>query len=458
MLKDYFDLKRIHPAPLATFRILFGCLMLVALVRFWVNGWIYSLYIEPDFHFKYFGFEWVDDLGQFTYVLYALAIVACFGIILGYRYRLAVVAFFVLFTYTELIDKTTYLNHYYFTSCVAFLLCFLPAGDYFSLDARRKGIKITTIPAWMIDSLKLFLAIVYFYAGIAKINSDWLLQAQPLSLWLSSKYHLPFIGGLLQLKWVHYAASWSGMLYDVFIPFFLLYPKTRRIAFVFVVLFHVMTKIFFPSIGMFPYIMLFSATIFFNVEWHQSLIKKLKTLLKKAAVFLQYFKDTNKFPLRPLAFSPKGYVLPLFLCFFAVQILFPFRYLAYPGELFWNEEGYRFSWRVMLMEKKGYTTFKVKDSINQKTFYVDNADFLTPFQERQMSFQPDFILEYAHYLADHFTQQGHQNVQVFADSFVALNGRPSQRFIDPTVDLARQKASFKHKTWVLPFADEIQGL
>ena len=239
--------------------------MLVALIRFWVNGWIHSLYIEPDFHFKYFGFEWVDDLGQFTYVLYALTIAACFGIILGYRYHLAMVAFFVLFTYTELIDKTTYLNHYYFTSCVAFLLCFLPAGDYFSLDARRKGIEFTTIPAWMIDSLKLFLAIVYFYAGIAKINSDWLLQAQPLSLWLNSKYHLPFIGGLLQLKWVHYAASWSGMLYDVFIPFFLLYPKTRRIAFVFVVLFHVMTKIFFPSIGMFPYIMLFSATIFFNV-------------------------------------------------------------------------------------------------------------------------------------------------------------------------------------------------
>jgi hypothetical protein len=257
---------------------------------------------------------------------------------------------------------------------------------------------------------------------------------------------------------VHYAASWSGMLYDVFIPFFLLYPKTRRIAFVFVVLFHVMTKIFFPSIGMFPYIMLFSATIFFNVEWHQSLIKKLKTLLQKTTVFLQYFKDKNKFLLSSVEYLPKAYVLPLFVCFFVLQILLPFRYMAYPGELFWNEEGYRFSWRVMLMEKKGYTTFKIKDSINQKSFYVNNTDFLTPFQERQMSFQPDFILEYAHHLADHFTQQGHQNVQVFADSFVALNGRPSQRFIDPTVDLASQKASFKHKTWVLPFADEIQGL
>lgn len=458
MLKDYFDQKKIHPAPLATFRILFGCLMLVALIRFWVNGWIYSLYIEPDFHFKYYGFEWVDDLGQFTYVLYVIAIVACLGIILGYHYKFSVMVFFVLFTYTELIDKTTYLNHYYFTSCVAFILCFLPAGDCFSLDARRKGIEVNSIPKWTVDSLKFFLAIVYFYAGIAKINSDWLVQAQPLSLWLSSKYHLPLIGGLLQEKWVHYVASWSGMLYDVFIPFFLWNHKTRRIAFFFVVLFHIMTKIFFPSIGMFPYIMLFAATIFFKVKWHKNLLVKLKMLLHKASGFFQNNIDDRKPPLSLTAFSPKGYVLPLLLCFFAVQILFPFRYLVYPGELFWNEEGYRFSWRVMLMEKKGYTTFKVKDGLSQKTFYINNADFLTPFQERQMSFQPDFILEYAHHLANHFTQQGYQNVQVFADSFVALNGRPSQRFIDPKVDLAKEKESFNHKIWVLPFADEIQGL
>lgn len=152
------------------------------------------------------------------------------------------------------------------------------------------------------------------------------------------------------------------------------------------------------------------------------------------------------------------WVLLIFAVFFAIQLLFPFRYAAYPGELFWNEEGYRFSWRVMLMEKKGYTTFKIRDSISKKYFYVDNTDFLTPFQERQMSFQPDFILEYAHYLADHFEQQGHKNIQVFADSFVALNGRQSQRFIDPTIDLNQEVESFKRKTWVLPLNDEIHGL
>ena len=458
MLKSYLTKSKVHPAPLAVFRIIFGLLMLVALIRFWTNGWIYSLYIEPDFHFKYYGFSWVKDLGNYTYLLYSSCIIAVVGIILGYRYRLSIILFFLLITYSELIDKTTYLNHYYFTSCISFLLCFLPAAHYFSIDAIQKEKSIDTIPSWMVDGIKLFLCIVYFYAGLAKINSDWLLEAQPLTLWLTSKYDIPLIGEILKYRWVHYAASWSGMLYDVFIPFFLLYPKTRSIAFVFVILFHIMTKIFFPSIGMFPYIMIFGATIFLDVQWHKNqleFLRKFSTKFSQKFNFLKLKLTTSK---ANVSFKPKQYILPLFISFFIIQIFLPFRYLTYPGELFWNEEGYRFSWRVMLMEKKGYTTFKIKDSINQKTFYVDNADFLTPFQERQMSFQPDFILEYAHYLANHFEKQGHQNIQVFADSFVALNGRPSERFIDPSTDLNQEIESFKHKKWVLPLKDEIHGL
>jgi len=144
--------------------------------------------------------------------------------------------------------------------------------------------------------------------------------------------------------------------------------------------------------------------------------------------------------------------------FFAVQILFPWRYFLYPGELFWTEEGFRFSWRVMLMEKAGYVQFKVKDTQTGKWFYVDNSDFLTSFQEKQMSFQPDFILQYAHYLADHFKSQGHRNLAIYVESYVALNGRRSQPYINPDVNLLEYEDSFQHKTFILPFTDEIKGL
>ena len=112
----------------------------------------------------------------------------------------------------------------------------------------------------------------------------------------------------------------------------------------------------------------------------------------------------------------------------------------------------------MLIEKRGDTRFKVKDSISGKFFYVRNENFLTPFQIKQMSFQPDFILEYAHYLGEHFKKKGMENVQIFTDSFVALNGRSSQRFINPNVDLLTKKESFLNKDWVLPLNDEIKGL
>jgi hypothetical protein len=129
----------------------------------------------------------------------------------------------------------------------------------------------------------------------------------------------------------------------------------------------------------------------------------------------------------------------------------------YPGELFWNEQGYRFSWRVMLMEKAGSANFKIVDSITKKYFYVNNNDFLTSVQQKQMSFQPDMILEYGHYLGNHFKSQGHKNVAVFVESYVSLNGRLSQQFIDPNINLMELEDTFKHKHWINPLNDEIKG-
>jgi hypothetical protein len=110
------------------------------------------------------------------------------------------------------------------------------------------------------------------------------------------------------------------------------------------------------------------------------------------------------------------------------------------------------------MEKAGYAQFKIVDEKTKKWFYVDNSDFLSSFQEKQMSFQPDFILQYAHYLANHFKKQGHQNIAVYVESYAALNGRRSEHFVDPKVNLLEYEDSFQHKTFILPFSDEIEGL
>lgn len=425
----------------------------MSLVRFWYHGWIESLYLEPDFHFSYFGFEWVQPLGGWTYLLFIICALSALMVMIGYRYRLAIVLFFLSFTYIELMDKTTYLNHYYFISVLSFLLIFLPAGQYFSMDAIRRsnqGLMVTNeVPAWTVDSLKILLAVVYFYAGLAKLNSDWMLEALPLKIWLPSKFDIPLIGDLMEEPWVHYAFSWIGAIYDLCIPFLLFFKPTRWLAFGLVVIFHVLTRVLFP-IGMFPFIMIVATLIFFSPEFHQRVVDRLAIWIRYPLSLLQ--DQTSKVA------SVGNWKRNLVIGLLVLQLLFPWRYLLYPGELFWTEEGYRFSWRVMLMEKAGYAQFKIVDGESGRWFYVDNSDFLTAFQEKQMSFQPDFILEYAHYLRDHFTEQGHKAVEVYVDCQVALNGRMSTRFIDPDVDLAQEQESFKHKTWIVPFNDEIKGL
>ena len=152
------------------YRIIFGLLTLFSSIRFAANGWIEELYLEPQFHFKYFGFEWVTIGSPFvTYTLFALMILSSIGITLGAFYRLSISVFFLLFTYFELIDLTNYLNHYYFVSLMALLLIFLPANVNFSLDTRFGFVKRQeVIPNWCLLSIKLQLSLVYFFAGLAE--------------------------------------------------------------------------------------------------------------------------------------------------------------------------------------------------------------------------------------------------------------------------------------------------
>lgn len=445
LLHKYNPKQSVDAAPLALFRILFGCMMLISIIRFWAYGWIEKFYIEPKFFFSFYGFEWIHPLGTYTYLLFIICGVSALFVAIGFKYRISIIAFFLSFTFIELMDKTTYLNHYYFISVLSFLMIFLPASVYYSVDAYRcEKNRFSFVPRWSIDGIKLLLAIVYFYAGLAKLQPDWLLDAMPLKIWLPSKYDVPFLGDFLQQSWVHYAFSWGGALYDLCIPFLLLNKRTRTFGFVMVVIFHVLTRVLFP-IGMFPYIMIVSALIFFDANVHHRMLKWLSGVLK---IGKEKFDTGKVWNVQNSSWAKlRNGVL---ITFFALQILVPFRFLMYPGDLFWTEQGYRFSWRVMLMEKAGYANFKVLDSKSGKRFYVDNLDFLTVQQEKMMSTQPDMILQYAHFLGDHFRSQGHQNLEIYVESFVALNGDKSRPFIDPERNLLEiEEGLLKHKDWIL---------
>jgi hypothetical protein len=444
-------------APLVVFRMIFGLLMLISTIRFMYLGWVEEHFINSVFFFKYYGFEWVKPLNAFSmYAIHYLMIAAALGITIGFLYRFSAFIFFLCFTYCQLIDISYYLNHYYFVSLMSLILVILPANYYFSIDNYLGWVKTKTqIPLWCILLIKFQLGIVYFYAGIAKIQPEWLFDAMPLRLWLPAQDDFPLIGFIFTYPLTAYIFSWAGMLYDIFIVLLLSWSKTRLLAYGAVIFFHALTGYFF-QIGVFPIVMIFSTLIFFSDNFHIKIIHFLeKNLIKttKSTIF-----RTNDDSVLLWNFDTVGKkILAYTLIFYVVfQLLFPFRYLLYPGDLFWTEQGFRFSWRVMLMEKAGTATFFVKDGISGAEGEIDNKAFLTTHQEKQMAFQPDLILQYAHFLKKYYEEKGMKNVSVRAQVYVTLNGSLSKLYFDPTLDLTKIQDSWQHKAWLYPRCPQFQ--
>lgn len=415
--------------------------MLLGSLRFLYEGWLKELYLDTSFHFKYYGFEWVQVLPEAgMYALMGLICLSSLMILLGLYYRLALLLFLGSFGYLELIDASNYLNHYYLTLLLAFLLLFIPANRAFSLDVLRKpAMKTGKVPVWTILILIAQLSIVYSYAGLAKLNPDWLLEAKPLAIWLPERADTAIIGPILAQPATAYIFSWIGALYDCSIAVWLWLDKTRGLAYLAVLGFHLMTWLLF-NIGLFPIIMILSTLIFFPGSFHNRLLAPLNYVPS------QNVKLDDCSPLF------KKSIFAGLALFFLIQLATPMRHLLYPGNVLWTEEGYRFSWRVMLLEKSGHVTFRVADEAQGRHTEILNEQYLSDFQEKQMSIQPDFILQFAHHLAEEFRQKhGMKNPIVTADAHVSLNGRISQQFIDPKINLAKQVSGFAPKTWILPF-------
>lgn len=427
-------------ASLAFFRIVFGSIMLFSQLRFLYKGWVYLLYIKPKFFFKYYGFHWVPALpGNWMYVPWIAMVICLVLIILGKYYRAAITAFFILFSYTELLDITNYLNHYYLITLLSFIMIFLPMNASFSLDAKRWKQPVM-VPRWTLGVLRLQVGMVYFFAGLSKIKYDWLISAEPMKIWLGACQNIPVVGKWLAMPITAYLFSWIGMLFDLTAVFFLLNKKTRPYEYIVIVLFHVMTLWLF-YIGIFPLVMMGAALVFFSPEFHRRVLTKYCSFLSK---------NSTATPV-PFSFSTNKFIYTCcFGVFFLWQLIMPLRYLFYKGDVLWTEQGYRYAWNVMLMEKDGYVEFYVKDQSTGERFIEYPKKYLSPLQEKMMSTQPDMILQYASFLADKYRLKLKHPVAVYADAYVSLNHRPGQTYIDPKVDLSKEQDSFLPKKWILP--------
>ena len=144
----------------------------------------------------------------------------------------------------------------------------------------------------------------------------------------------------------------------------MLIPKTRTITWIVAAIFHGLTAIIFPQIGVFPYVMIVGTLVYF--PW-----TKLTHRISS--------ESSSKQIANPLIQSIVPLCSHYTLC---CKYLFHLRHHLYSGNLFWHEQGFRFSWRVMLMEKAGYCEFEIIDSAGNRRTMVRPSDHLNPQQEK----------------------------------------------------------------------------
>jgi len=424
---------------LVYFRIIFGAVMLWEVFRYFEHDWIDKYWIEPTFHFTYYGFDWLRPWpgdGMYFHFI-AMGILSIF-IMIGFKYRISTILFFFAFSYMFLLEESRYLNHFYLISLVSFVMMFVPAHKALSFDSWwNKKIRTDFVPAWSLWLLRIQIGVPYFFGGVAKINEDWL-NGNPLRFWLADRADtFPILGQFFTEEWFVFFFAYSALLMDLLAVPFLLWKRSRIFAYGILVLFHVLNSQLF-SIGIFPWFMIFATLIFFDPSWPRIFFKKFKTARKPQTRISSLTKNQK-------------IVLSLFLIFIIFQVAMPLRHYAYPGNVSWTEEGHNFSWHMKLRDKDTtYIEFFATDPKTGETWSIDHYEDLTERQVFKMSTRPHMILQYSHFIAENLREEGYDDIEIRVDAISSLNGREPQRLIDPDVDLAEQSQTILPKSWIIP--------
>ncbi len=429
-----FLFKHIDNSGLIIFRIVFGLLCFLESFGAILTGWVKRTLIEPQFTFSFIGFEWLQPLpGNWMYVYYIIMSIFGLLIMVGYKYRFSMLMFALMWTATYLMQKSSYNNHYYLLSILSFIMVFLPANHYASIDVKlTPSLKKISMPSWCKWIFVIQLFILYSYASIAKLYPDWL-NASVAELLMKGKANLPIIGEFLQQSWVHYGIAYGGILFDGLIIPLLLFKPTRKYAFFASIFFHLFNSIVF-QIGIFPYLSLAFSLFFFEPKTIRNIFLKRKPYYNSDEVITPKYNTI---------------FVSLFSIYFLIQIALPLRHHFIKDDVLWTEEGHRLSWRMMLRAKSGRTNYSVIDTNTNNTIPIKLNDYLTKKQQRSASTKPDVIWQFAQYLKQDFAKKGIP-IEVYVRSFVSVNGKPAKQLIDPKVDIANEEwYHFKHHDWIL---------
>lgn len=437
---------------LAVFRIVFGVLTAgEAFYRY--LGDVGRVYSPDDVHFTYSFFHWVAPWPSVGMQLHIVIMgLAAIGIALGLFYRVCCVMFTVLYTYLFLIEATTYNNHYYLFILLGLLFCVTNAHSALSLDRLRKPDALNgAIRVWNVVIFRAQIVVLYFYGGVAKINSDWL-HGEPARLWITHRQPYPQLERIIndefiRLEWVVMMISYGGLFFDLLIGFALLNRRTRLVALPFLLFFHATNMVMFSDIGVFPVFAILSTVLFFPGDMPRRVMGVLGATLSAPEA-------------RPPSGPERRKVVCMALALYmAVQIVTPLRHWAYPGNVSWTEEGHLLAWHMKVRSKSANAEFIVKDANGNVVARIRREQQLQDMHAHKRShmlIRPQLVIQYAHHLRDRYREQGIESPEVYVNLRASLNGRPYQPLIDPNTDLASAHYSpIWPAPWILPLADDL---
>lgn len=424
--------KNIDNSPLIVFRIFFGFLIACESFGAILTGWVHKVLIAPKFTFSFIGLDWLQPLPGFGMYFYFI-IMGLFGIaiMLGYRYRVAIISYTILWAGVYFMQKTSYNNHYYLLLIISFYMIFLPANQYASLDVKQqRTLEQKAMPYWVSLLFIIQVAIVYFYAAIAKFYPDWL-NGTFTRILLAGTTSNEFFLTLFSNKYFYLFIAYAGILFDLLIVPLLLFKKTRTIALVASLSFHLFNAIFL-QIGIFPFFALTFSLFFYPPEKIRKLFLRNKPVFNESVAENHFGKPIFLFFLLPFLF---------------LQLLLPLRHHLIEGDVLWTEEGHRLSWRMMLRKRDGFINFKIKNNNTGEMTSYDYHKNLSPKQARTLATKPDFIWQYCQKIKQEYHGK---NISIFIDCKNNINNGEFKTLIDPKQDFAKAEWNyFWHNEWIL---------
>lgn len=430
-----FLFKQIDNTGLVLFRAVFGLLISIEAFGAILTGWVRRTLVEPPFTFNFIGFDFLQYL-QGDLMYYYFIVMGVFGIfvMLGYKYRFSMIVYAVMWTCVYLMQKSNYNNHYYLMMLLCWIMAFLPANRWFSLDAKiNPEIKTPAMPRWVLLILILQVWIVYTFASVAKFYPDWL-NASMAGLLMSGKSDYWLIGDILQENWVHWTIAYTGILFDLLIVPLMLWKRTRMLGFVISVFFHLFNSIIF-QIGIFPYMSIAFALFFFSSEILQKRFLPKKELYTGNEVIVPKHKNL---------------IVGVLFIYFLFQLGLPLRHWFFKDEVLWTEEGHRLSWRMMLRSKGGTLNVYVADKNGGEKELYNYEELLGIKQQSSVTTKPDIMWQLAQKIKKVEAEKG-KDVSVYMEAKVRVNYGNYYPFTDASVDLAAEKwHPFKHSKWILP--------